>query len=127
MREQLDVPFQFFVKFHDVLLEPWAACALAVYIDPDSMNDARTDYSVGPGTAAMYGKQPSAKKLAALDEFNKLCKRLDRYIHDPRFFTLIDEKLRLAEFLSWLRLMDIQDIPFHLRMVNPTPEEAALL
>jgi hypothetical protein len=124
---QLDIEWQFFAKASDVLVKPWEACALLLYIDPDTMNEARTDYSVGPGVAAMYGEQSSKEKLAALEEFNRYCKRLGRYIDDPRFFTLVNGKLRLIEFLHWARKMEIEVIPFHLLMLDPTQEEAALL
>jgi hypothetical protein len=115
MSKQIDCDWQYYLKLPDQAVEPWQACALSLHIDPATMNDTHTDYLVGPSTLAMYGEQPSTGKIDTLVEFKKRLHRLRGFLGDPRFFTRRqDGKIRLPEFVQWLRQLGIQDIPLAL-------------
>jgi hypothetical protein len=105
--------------------EPWELCALSLYIEPTSMNANRTEYSIGPWTAAhIWGEESSRQIANVLGEFNRRLSLLTEDRNDHARFTPEDNgKLLVHEFVTWMKEKEIQHFPLELARLDAKPKE----
>lgn len=125
MAEYLDIAWDYWIN-NLPGAEPWQACALSVDIEPNSMSVDRKDYSMGPGVKAMYGQQPSQEKKNTLMEFKRRLNLLVKDQSNQKFFAQdLSGKLRLHEFVAWMKHKGISHFPLRLAELEAPPRDIA--